>query len=395
MSDLNIQLKTISLTVCGIRTFEKRKAIFNWLNKQKADLCFLQETYSTKEVENQWKKQWRGDAFFAHGDNHSRGVLILVRKDLDFISKSVRIDDEGRFVLLEALIQDTLFLLMNIYAPNKMSEQSIFYRDIQKLINETDDEKNHKIMLGRDFNITFDQKLDCLSGNPIRKSSLKAVEDIMLEHNLIDIWRVRNPECKRFTWRQKCPLIQRRLDYWLISNALQDDIENADIVTSIKTDHSAIALEINSLAEQERGPSFWKFNNSLLTDTKYVDLITDNIPIWLEEAQEVSDVIVKWDWLKYRIRYNTINYSKKIARKRRGRLHELEQRLEKDEERCATLPTKENLEALETTKIEYEKEFDYIVLGSIIRSRATWYEKGEKNHKYFLNIENSKKKKVQ
>ena len=55
MSDLNIQLKTISLNVCGIRTFEKRKAIFNWLNKQKADLCFLQETYSTKEV-NEKKK---------------------------------------------------------------------------------------------------------------------------------------------------------------------------------------------------------------------------------------------------------------------------------------------------------------------------------------------------
>ena len=74
-------------------------------------------------------------------------------------------------------------------------------------------------------------------------------------------------------------------------------------------------------------------------------------------------------------------------------MHELEQRLEKDEERCATLPTKENLEALQTTKIEFEKEFDYIVQGSIIRSRATWYKKGEKNNKYFLNIENSKKKK--
>ena len=88
---------------------------------------------------------------------------------------------------------------------------------------------------------------------------------------------------------------------------MQDDIENAYVVTSIKTDHSAIALEINILAEQERGPSFWKFNNSLLTDTKYVDLITDNIPIWFEEAQEVSDVGVNWDWLKYMI------FKRKIA----------------------------------------------------------------------------------
>ena len=34
-----------------------------------------------------------------------------------------------------------------------------------------------------------------------------------------------------------------------------------------------------------------------------------------------------------------------------------------------------------------------ILLGAIIRSRATWYEKGEKNNKYFLNLEKSNKKK--
>ena len=32
--------------------------------------------------------------------------------------------------------------------------------------------------------------------------------------------------------------------------------------------------------------------------------------------------------------------------------------------------------------------YDYIVQGSIVRSRINWYEKGEKNSKYFLNLEN-------
>ena len=36
---------------------------------------------------------------------------------------------------------------------------------------------------------------------------------------------------------------------------------------------------------------------------------------------------------------------------------------------------------------------DYITQGTIIRSRANWYEKGEKNNKYFLNLEKSNKKK--
>ena len=36
---------------------------------------------------------------------------------------------------------------------------------------------------------------------------------------------------------------------------------------------------------------------------------------------------------------------------------------------------------------------DYSTQGAIIRSRATWYEFGERNNKYFLNLENSNKKK--
>ena len=38
--------------------------------------------------------------------------------------------------------------------------------------------------------------------------------------------------------------------------------------------------------------------------------------------------------------------------------------------------------------MEYEKEYDYIVTDSIICSHATWYEQGERNTKYFLNLEN-------
>ena len=38
-----------TLNVRGIRTFKKRKSMFNWLIhvKQDSDICFLQETYST------------------------------------------------------------------------------------------------------------------------------------------------------------------------------------------------------------------------------------------------------------------------------------------------------------------------------------------------------------
>ena len=84
MNQNNLQFKAISLNVRGIRSFEKRKTILNWLNNQKANICFLQETYSTKELENQWRSQWTGELYFSHGSSCSRGVAILVRDTLDF-----------------------------------------------------------------------------------------------------------------------------------------------------------------------------------------------------------------------------------------------------------------------------------------------------------------------
>ena len=58
---------------------------------------------------------------------------------------------------------------------------------------------------------------------------------------------------------------------------------------------------------------------------------------------------------------------------------------------CDNNPSNENLEGLECLQAEREQLYDYITQGAIIRSRATWYEQGEKNNKYFLNLEQSNK----
>ena len=94
------------------------------------------------------------------------------------------------------------------------------------------------------------------------------------------------------------------------------------------------------------------------------DLITENIPVWYEEIEEVRDVRVKWDGLKYKIRYHTIKYTKQQAKKRREKLRNIEKQLEIDEKALANSPTAENLEKLESTKTDYEKTYDYIVKGS-------------------------------
>ena len=385
MDRSKLKFKTISLNVRGIRTFEKRKSIFNWIIKQNSDICFLQETYSTEEIENQWKKQWPGDIYFVHGSFHSRGVAILVRKSFDFKLKSIRFDKEGRYLILETTIQDVPFLLVNIYAPNTTTQQTMFFQTLSELIYDGGfNESDQRIILGGDLNVTIDPDLDCSGGKPVLKDSVKCVEDILMNYDLVDIWRIRNPDVKKFTWRQKSPIIQRRLDYWLISDSLQDDVAKVDIVTAIRTDHSAITLEIDSLDDQQRGPSFWKFINSLLDDALFIQRLREKFSMWLDEINFCVDLRIKWDWMKYKIREAStcISFSKLKAQERRRKIQAIENRLKICEERIAQSPTQENLANLESAKAEYEKEYDYIVGGSIIRSRATWYEQGERNSKY-------------
>ncbi len=58
--------------------------------------------------------------------------------------------------------------------------------------------------------------MDNEGGRVEKQDSVKNISDIKLEYDLVDIWRIRNPDKRQFTWRQKRPRVQRRLDYMII-----------------------------------------------------------------------------------------------------------------------------------------------------------------------------------
>ena len=121
--------------------------------------------------------------------------MILVRSDLDLELKSVKCDDEGRWIIMEAEVQGSLFVFVNIYAPNKIQEQCSFFdnlnKDIEYCVANTEE---HRKILGGDLNVTFEPDLDCSGGKPFKKDSVKHIQDLCLDFDLVDIWRIRNPE---------------------------------------------------------------------------------------------------------------------------------------------------------------------------------------------------------
>ena len=104
-SNVSIVCNFVSLNVKGIREKSKRQKIFEWCRDKRTDIIFLQETYSTRDIEDNWKQQWSGSVYFSHGTCHSKGVIILIDSKLDAQILKVITDEDGRFIIMECVVQ--------------------------------------------------------------------------------------------------------------------------------------------------------------------------------------------------------------------------------------------------------------------------------------------------
>ena len=388
-------IKIISLNVRGLGEYRKRKKVFRWLNDRKPEIIMLQETHSVENIVSNWKQQMKGQMYFAHGSRNSKGVMTIL-KNLDHVVNKVIIDPDGRFLVIDINISEKHFLLVNSYAPTEQSNHVTFLGKMLHTMRDCISNPDTNIIWGGDHNIALDINLDRHGGNPMPwNCANKTFKELMLTFDLIDIWRVRNPDKREFTWRRYRPnLIQSRLDYFLTSDCLQADIQDVFSEPCSLTDHSAVHLHLG-WEEIERGPSYWKFNDSLLNDQAYIDLIEDNFESWVLEGSDINDAGIKWDWLKYKIKQATIKYSKEKAKTRRDKIRELEEKLKNLEKEITNNPSENIILEIDSTKSQLQDEYDYRLEGIIIRSRCNWMEYGEKNSKYFLQLEKSNQKRSQ
>ena len=147
----------------------------------------------------------------SHGSNHSRGVLVLINEQLQY-EINIVIDEEDQYILLEMTIQESPFLLLNLYTPTKLNEQIVFFQEILSVVQSANCDTECRVIIGGDFNVHLDADLDNFGGQIETKSTAKNIQDIMLKYNFIDIWRLRNPDKRQFTWRKRNPIMQRHID---------------------------------------------------------------------------------------------------------------------------------------------------------------------------------------
>ena len=175
-------------------------------------------------------------------------------------------------------------------------------------------------MLAGDFNIFFSSKLEAREGKPIpkRKSIIKLV-DIKESLDICDIWRIRNPKRQNFTFRQNhsTGFIERQLDYYFVSNCLQEFVNYTDVLPAISTDHSPVLISLSNGNSDNNGRGLRKYNSSLVYDEFYVENVKKLITKINTSNEFLEDTQMKLEFLKYEIRKFTIDYSKTAAKIRK------------------------------------------------------------------------------
>ena len=199
MVKVTYDFKIVSLNVRGINNRVKRLGIFDWAKKKNFDIVMLQECYSREDNTSQWEDEWGGKCIFSHGSKHSKGTMLMFKNGLDLELVNQWVDRDGRYIIVKTVIQGEPFTLINIYAPNTMTEKQIFFNKVKRLL-ETLDINNNNIIVGGDWNTIQDGSLDKKGGRILNCQTVtKSYQELLDQLNLIDIWRIRNPTVSKYT----------------------------------------------------------------------------------------------------------------------------------------------------------------------------------------------------
>ena len=266
----------------------------------------------------------------------------MVRRNIQYELISVERCSKGNFVIIVCKIGTQTYLLANIYGPN--DDDPDFFRTLIDAINTF--ETDHTI-IGGDFNFIIDPTLDSLNYAREYNTNAKSVFlNFTNDRELVDIWRVKNPNKLEYTWSRINPLKCGRLDMFFISSHLISSVQDININPGYRTDHCIITMKLQ-VTEVERGPGLWKINDSILKDHEYIELINTTIkntayeyaiPIYNEEYVSnfdnystleftINDSLF-YETLLMLIRGETVKYCKRKARNKRVKEEELQKHVE-------------------------------------------------------------------
>jgi exonuclease III len=184
---------------------------------------------------------------------NSRGVAVLVNKELDFIINNEFRDTEENFLVIDCSINGMEYGIGAVYGPNNTSR--VFYNGLSAVIRNLLTSGTRNIVLGGDWNTTWDRRpvtdnIDtfCMAGLPNSKNS-ELLENMCTEFGLIDPYHALYPDRREYTYIPfgNVRLNRSRLDFFIITNNMLEMVSDCVIDSSLKFklfDHKCVTLNI-------------------------------------------------------------------------------------------------------------------------------------------------------
>lgn len=231
--------KVISYNMNGLHSPIKRKKIFNQLRQLQCQLAFLQKTHLSDREHEKLKKSWADRALYSsHKSGKRRGVCILIHKGLNFTSTTVHKDTEGRFVLVNGIIDSLEVSLTNPYAPNE--DDPDFINKIFIVILQ---HSKGILLLGGDFNCVISQYMD---RQPFPRSSRPKMSKMLVgqlnETGLVVMWRQKVPNMKDFTFFSTRHSSCSRIDYLFTPISELHRVTDIKILPITISDHAPLMM---------------------------------------------------------------------------------------------------------------------------------------------------------
>ena len=185
----NISLSFITNNVKVIQSYKKRLKLIQYFKVKigSTGALFLQETHSSSKVKQNWKEDFKGHAFFFHGKTNSCSDLTAYFGKETFAIKEQETDKEGRILILDVSVNDSEYILINLYNANTEKEQINVLGNMFVLLEKFDINPNKQIIMAGDFNLFFNSKLDAQGKYPtIKRKSLAKLIKLKESYDLCD-----------------------------------------------------------------------------------------------------------------------------------------------------------------------------------------------------------------
>ena len=339
--------------------------------------CFQEVQISDPSFFQSFAEKWRGSCFWSPALGKQGGVITCLSDSFDYQVIQWKRDTSGRVVSVVIKINDYSFNIVNIYAPTNLTERKVFFENLHEYFLPSD-----SIVIASDFNC-YEYQSDKTGGN---LSCAKYLADFRTTFNLVDAWHRLNPRSRQCTWFNSDFSIGSRLDKFLVSQRLFPFISNCEIKPFCLSDHDIVYLTLRLDDLRPRGPGLWKFNNSLLQDTNFIEYISDRMNALIEGIEHLPSVKLWWDFFKNSLQAEIISFSRT---KRKNLSHERVV-LTNEIIRLKALLVSGDFSVSSVIR-DLENKLKDLVLkelsGATIRSKGRWLEEGEKPSRFFFKLE--------